>query len=140
MPPAQRYAGFVVVVDKANKSSQKQGFQTMKNSTLSTVFICLFVALTVTPCLQGQDVRSSGNPSVEARNQMLSSYNDMQQKGGNPRREEHFFIELVNGTMAGAPAGYTVAGTLLSIGEFSSTANSQNGYRLNRVNFRSFER
>ena len=128
--PAQRHAGFVVVLEKANKSSQKRGLG-MKNSTRSKVFICLFVALAVTPCLQGQDLQTSGNSAAEAsRNQMLSWYMDMQEKGGNSGAEQHFYtIELVNGTMAGIPAGYAAAGTLLSIAELSSTANSQNGYR-----------
>ena len=102
----------------------------MKNLTFSKVFICLFFALAVTPCLKAQDLQTSGNSAAEAsRNQMLIWYMDMQE-GGSSGAEQHFYtIELVNGTMAGIPAGYAVAGTLLSIAELSSTANSQNGYR-----------
>ena len=92
--------------------------------------MCLFVALAVTPGLQGQDFQNGGNSTADAsRNQMLTWYTAMQETGANSGQEEQFFtIELVNGTMAAVPAGYAVAGTLLSIAELTSTANSQNGY------------
>ena len=102
----------------------------MKNSQLTQIFLSLFVALAVTPCLQGQDLQNVGDSTAEARGtQMLEWYTAMQETGSNSGHEEQFFtIELLNATAAAVPGGYSGTGTLLTLAELVISPTSQNGY------------